>query len=70
MLWPGIEEAAPLLEKEGIPVLLAQDFLPSYTGNGLPYHIVPHIETHPNEKAANELAAGLADYYRRVLRAE
>lgn len=63
MLWPGIEEAAPLLAKEGIPVLLARDFLPYYTGNGLPYHIVPHIESRPNEKAANELAAGLEDFF-------
>lgn len=65
LLWPDIEDIAPELKARGIPVLLVRDMLADWEskGNGA-YEIVPVYETHPNTKAATELAAGLAKYYR------
>lgn len=65
LLWPDIEDIAPALEARNIPVLLARNLLADWETKGSgAYEIVPVYETHPNTRAAAELAAGLARYYR------
>lgn len=67
LLWPDIEELAPLLKERGINVLLARKMLRDFDSAGATaYHIVPYYEGHPNLKATTELAAGLAAYYRDI----
>lgn len=67
LLWPDIEDLAPLLENKGFKVLLVRDILKEFDSAGVTaYHIVPYYEGHPNLKANTELAAGLAAYYRDV----
>lgn len=67
LLWPDIEEIAPLLKKEGVTVLYARNMLKDWDTLGeYTYHIVPDVEPHPNEKATRELAAGLSQYYRNI----
>lgn len=69
LLWPDIESIAPELEKEGIPVLYARSFLKSWDSQGESYYqLIPEYDVHPNAKATDELAAGLADYYRGMLK--
>lgn len=65
LLWPDIEDIAPELEKRHIRILFARQMLVDWDAKGeAVYHIVPKQEVHPNAKAAVELAAGLAGFYR------
>lgn len=68
LLWPDIEDLAPILEKENIPVLFARAFLKSWDSpnNEQEYQIVPKYEVHPNEKVTDELAVGIADYFKKL----
>lgn len=67
LLWPDIEDIAPLLENRGLKVLLVRNMLKDFDSAGVTaYHIVPCYEGHPNLKATTELAGALALYYRDI----
>lgn len=71
LLWPDFEFIAPELEKRGIPVILARNFLKDWNEKGAPaYQIAPIHETHPNTRATRELADGLAAYLRNLEKME
>lgn len=67
LLWPDIENIATVLEDKGISVLFARKMLKNWgEGDSPNYHIVPHLESHPNEQATTEIARGLAEYYAKM----
>lgn len=71
LLWPDNENIAPALKEKGIPVLFAREMLKEWgKGDSPNYHIVPHLESHPNVQATQELARGIAEYYAPMIRQE
>lgn len=69
LLWPDFEWAQEKFESLGIPVIKARAMLPEWdegSGNGSVYCIDPLYETHPNARAAQLLANGLAEYFQNI----
>lgn len=67
LLWPDLEDIAPRLQEHGIPVLFAREMLKNWgQGDSPNYHIVPHLESHPNDQATTEIARWLAEYYAKM----
>lgn len=67
IIWPDIKDLAPLLQKEKIPLIFADDVFPAWGEEGDDYMIVPRVEYHPNQRAADVLATCLARYYKNIL---
>lgn len=68
LLWPDIEYIAPALQEKDIAFLKVRDMLPLWDeSKGEVYYIAPRYETHPNSRAAQEIATALARYYRPLL---
>lgn len=66
MLWPDFEYAKAEFEKLGLPLLMARDFLPDWEKGDWPgsvYYIAPRYDNHPNSKATEEIAEGLARWF-------
>lgn len=68
LLWPDIEDLAPLLRAEDVPVIFAREGFKEWGAEGEVYQIDPASEVHPNDKATSELAAFVATYYKNLLR--
>lgn len=67
LLWPDVENIAPALKEMGISVLFAREMLKNWgQGDSPNYHIVPHLESHPNDQATTEIARWLAEYYAKM----
>lgn len=70
LLWPDMDKLADSIKAMGIPVLLAKSLLPEWDqceDPGSMYRINRYYEPHPNSKAADELAKGLAAYFEELI---
>lgn len=67
LLWPDFEHLAPELQKLGIRFALAKAMLPAWGEAGDAYKINPQYEVHPNAKAGDDLATGLAAYLEKLV---
>lgn len=66
MLWPDLESLKNEIKSFGIPVVSAQPMLTGWNKTsppGVSYYIKYPFESHPNAKASEELAEGLALYF-------
>lgn len=65
MLWPDLEHLAPILASYGIRTVMARPMLPLWDTDRAAYAIHQY-DDHPNARAAETLADGLAAYFARV----
>lgn len=66
LLWPDVARLEPELRRRGIATLQAHAMLPDWDATAIQgdaYRIDPKVESHPNPRAARELAEGLAAYF-------